>query len=330
MFKSILDLARRNPSRTGIRTVRQLSDNSFDVVVTTLAVVIFVVDRRRDVVLLVLVLCSAVLGKKDLLVIVIASFLYAGTLATIWTTAPSLPQRSPLHLAHFLVLATLTIAARCYASANSTQHPLVQFKFPSFSPIDDSKNLDREQSPLHSSSLVLSRLSTYSPHRPVQSDTSVILRNSKKLLHNQNSITITKLTFFRIKRELKTTFLNRIANFDRKADKTKLGFVDFTTKEKHDPAESKKSDNVLFVTKSRTSDSSFDSVANESVVNTEHFGEIEHQNDSSFFEKDASENHFEGTERPMLPVHDYSSTSCEYLFVFQFNYLILKYVICIG
>lgn len=315
MFKYTQDLLRRNPSRAGMRTVCQLSDNFFVVVVTTSAVVILVVDRRRDIDSLVLVLCLAVLGKY-LLVIVIASFLYAGTLAAIWTTSPSLPQRSPLQLAHFLVLATLTIAARCYASANSTQHPLVQFKFPSFSPIDDSKNLNREHSSLHSSSLVLSRLSTYSPHRPVQSDTSVILRNSKKLLHNQNSITITKPTFFRIKRKLKTTFLNRIANSERKADKTRLGFVDFTTRRKHDPAESKKSKNVLFVTKSETSDSGFDSVGNGSVVNIEHFGEIEHQNDSSFFEEDAPVNYLEGTERPMLPVHDHSNISCKCFFYF--------------
>lgn len=310
MFKSTQDLPRRNTSRAGIRIARQLSDNFFVVVVTTSIVVIVVVDKRRHIVLLVLVLCSAVFGKS-ILVIVIASSLYAGTLATIWTTAPCLPQRSPLHLAHFLVLATLTIAARCYASASATQHPLVQFKPPSFSPIDDSKNLDGEHSPLHSSSLVLSRLSTYSPHRPVQSDTSVILRNSKKLLHNQNSNTITKPTFFRTKRELKTTFLNRIANFERKADKTRLGYIG-STRQKHETVEIKESKNVLFVTKSETSGSGFDSVANKSVVNTEQLAEIEHQNDSSFFEEDASAKHFEGTERPMPPVHDHGNASCKY------------------
>jgi hypothetical protein len=226
--------------------------------------------------------------------------LYAGTLATIWTTAPSLPQRPSAQLAAVcLFLATLTIAARCYASSNAT-HPLVQFSPTpsSFSPIDNSN----AQVP-HSSNLVLSRLLT-SPHQPVQSDTSVILINSKKLLHNQNSnSTTTRRKRFRTKRELKPSSYNRI--FDQADAKRTSSFGSST---KLNLEKRSGSDVVVSVGDSDTNDSVGDSDRVNSSLLTVPL-EAEHQNDSSFFDEDAPSAHSEGTERPMPPVHDHGNAS---------------------
>lgn len=225
--------------------------------------------------------------------------LYAGTLATIWTTAPSLSQRPSVQLAALCLLATLTIAARCYASSNAT-HPLVQFSPTpsSLSPIDNSNARP------HSSTLVLSRL--FSP-RPVQSDTSVILINSKKLLHNQNSNkTNTPTIRFRTKRELyaNSKFYNRIL-----ADYSKRTAATAATKIQHDF----KKANVL-VSSETTDNSVGDNTSADRVnytkVNTSS-SEAEHQNDSSFIEQDAPAAHSEGTERPMPPVHDHGNASCK-------------------
>ncbi|KYB28966.1 hypothetical protein TcasGA2_TC031022 [Tribolium castaneum] len=216
--------------------------------------------------------------------------LYAGTLAPLWTTAPSLPQRP---LAALCLLATLTIAARCYASSNAT-HPLVQFSptpSSSLSPIDNSNARP------HSSTLVLSRL--LSPPRPVQSDTSVIVINSKKLLHNQNS-NETKTTrrkkpiSARTKRELYASkYYNRIF------EQTKRTSAEKSNEEKRA--------NVLVTSETDNSVSDSDRV-NYTTVNTA--PENEHQNDSSFLDQeDAPAAHSEGTERPMPPVHDHGNAS---------------------
>ncbi|XP_044748886.1 uncharacterized protein LOC123309706 isoform X2 [Coccinella septempunctata] len=80
--------------------------------------------------------------------------LHAGTLVTYWTTAPSIPLlKSPkAQLASLLLLiCTLTVATRCYASSSSANGHIDQAQStPTFSPLDNSK--------IHSSNLVLSRL----------------------------------------------------------------------------------------------------------------------------------------------------------------------------
>ncbi|XP_031346835.1 uncharacterized protein LOC116173479 isoform X1 [Photinus pyralis] len=111
--------------------------------------------------------------------------LYAGTLVNFWTTAPSHQKRhssSALLAAICFILATLTIASRCYASKNAA-HPLAQFSSqpqpPSSVTIKDSKFQ------LHSSKIVLSRIFRL-PSKDKQSDTRVILKNSKNLLSSVN------------------------------------------------------------------------------------------------------------------------------------------------
>lgn len=101
--------------------------------------------------------------------------LYAGTLVTSWTTAPSHPpcRSSPSLLAALcLFLATLTITTRCYASSSAT-HPLVQLNNPI-----------KADSITHSSKIVLSRIFK-GPRGAVQSDTRIIVTNSKVPLYNQ-------------------------------------------------------------------------------------------------------------------------------------------------
>lgn len=132
--------------------------------------------------------------------------LYEGTLVTSRTTAQTVPKRScwisTAQLAAFsLFLATLTLAARCYASSttNATHptNPLVVQLHPTTGPPQALSPIYNSNT--HSSNLVLSRLYN-KPHQLVQSDTSVILTNSKVLLYyNKNFITAK-----RTKRELKT------------------------------------------------------------------------------------------------------------------------------
>lgn len=123
---------------------------------------------------------------NDILVaVVIVRVLYAGTLVAFWTTAPSHPKRrsSSALLATFCIfLATLTIASRCYASKNAT-HPLAQL---SSQPQALSSITTKDSKfQAHSSKLVLSRFFRL-PFKDTQSDTRIILRNSKKLLSTQN------------------------------------------------------------------------------------------------------------------------------------------------
>lgn len=144
--------------------------------------------------------------------------LYAGTLVTCWTTAlcPRCRCSSALLAALCLTLATLTITARCYASSNAT-HPLVQF-----TPHSPRSPINSDSSTLlqHSSRIVLSRLFN-SPRKVVQSDTRIIVTNSKILLYNQTFKIFNRRNFnahFRTKRELQTNpvFLNDFQSYQTK------------------------------------------------------------------------------------------------------------------
>lgn len=101
--------------------------------------------------------------------------LYEGTLVIAWTTAPSrfVRQRSSTLVAALsLVLFSLTIAARCYAS-NSVARPVVQLSLRPGYPDSDSNPLATPVFQTHSSNIVLAI-----PKVP-PSDTSVTLSNSK-------------------------------------------------------------------------------------------------------------------------------------------------------
>ncbi|KAF5277503.1 hypothetical protein FQR65_LT03841 [Abscondita terminalis] len=113
--------------------------------------------------------------------------LYAGTLVNFWTTAPSHQKRhssTALLAAFCFILATLTIAARCYASKNAT-HPLAQLSLQPQSlssvTIKDSKFQTL------SSKIVLSRIFRFpTKDKDKQSDIRIILKSSKNLLSTQN------------------------------------------------------------------------------------------------------------------------------------------------
>lgn len=137
-------------------------------------------------------------------VVITVRALYAGTLVTYWTTAlcPRCRCSSAL-LALCLILATLTITSRCYTLSNG-RHPLVQF----------SPNVDSNAS----SSIVLSRLFK-SPRKFVQSDTRIIVTNSKILLFNQKIFNRRNFNaHFRTKRELQTNpvVLNEFQSYQTK------------------------------------------------------------------------------------------------------------------
>lgn len=107
--------------------------------------------------------------------------LYEGTLVTSWTTAPCPCRSSSALLAAFcLIVATLTITARCCAPSG-VKHPLVQLN-PQRSPIQDNSSTQAQ----HTSNIALSRLFN-GPREAVQSDTSLIFKNSKILLYNQTN-----------------------------------------------------------------------------------------------------------------------------------------------
>lgn len=107
--------------------------------------------------------------------------LYEGTLVTSWTTAPCPCRSSSALLAYFcLVVATLTITARCCAPS-SVKHPLDQLN-PQRSPIQDNSSTQAQ----HTSNVALSRLFN-GPREAVQSDTSLIFKNSNTLLYNQTN-----------------------------------------------------------------------------------------------------------------------------------------------
>lgn len=107
--------------------------------------------------------------------------LYEGTLVTSWTTAPCPCRSSSALLAAFcLIVATLTITARCCAPSG-VKHPLVQLN-PQRSPIQDNSSTQAQ----HTSNVALSRLFN-GPREAVQSDTSLIFKNSKILLYNQTN-----------------------------------------------------------------------------------------------------------------------------------------------
>lgn len=145
--------------------------------------------------------------------------LYAGTLVTCWTTAPSHRScRSPSALlaALCLFLATLTITTRCYASTYAT-HQLVQFNPRNRSPIKADSS-----TPTHSSKIVLSRLFK-SSREIVQSDTRIIVTNSKILLYNQTFKIFNRRNFnahFRTKRDFQTNpiFLNNFQAYQTYSD----------------------------------------------------------------------------------------------------------------
>lgn len=107
--------------------------------------------------------------------------LYEGTLVTSWTTAPCPCRSSSALLAYFcLIVATLTITARCCAPYG-VRHPLDQLN-PLRSPIQDNSSTQAQ----HTSNVALSRLFN-GPRKAVQSDTSLIFKNSKILLYNQTN-----------------------------------------------------------------------------------------------------------------------------------------------
>lgn len=233
--------------------------------------------------------------------------LHAGTLATIWTAAPSLPQRPSVQLAAVcLFLATLTIAARCYASSNAT-HSLVQFNSrpSSFRPIDNSN----AQVP-HSSNLVLSRLLPTS-YQPVQSDTRIILTNSKTLLRNQNSNSARRKRF-RTKRDLDLYYNHHDTQTIYKQvppTRTSLGInvlllksVPRFLKRSEVPNETK---NSSVVSDSDSGNSTLDVKSSDS----------DHQNDSSFQEEETPSAQSGNKARPMPPVHDQGNPSCKQYFV---------------
>lgn len=144
--------------------------------------------------------------------------LYAGTLVTCWTTAPShrsCRSSSALLAALCLFLATLTITTRCYASTYAT-HQLVQFNPRNRSPIKADSN-----TPTHSSKIVLSRFK--SSREIVQSDTRIIVTNSKILLYNQTFKIFNRRNFnahFRTKRDFQTNpvFLNNFQTYQTYSD----------------------------------------------------------------------------------------------------------------
>lgn len=141
-------------------------------------------------------------------VVINAYTLYAGTLYTCRITALSHRKRSSstaLLASICFFLATLTIAARCYASKNAT-HSLAQFSSqPIFlSSIKDSKFQT------YSSKIVLSRLFKSPKYKNTTSDISIIQKNSKYLLFTKNSKIQNSKSFaphFRIRRELDTSAL---------------------------------------------------------------------------------------------------------------------------
>lgn len=107
--------------------------------------------------------------------------LYEGTLVTSWTTAPCPCRSSSALLAYFcLIVATLTITARCCAPSG-VKHPLDQLN-PQRSPIQDNSSTQAQ----HTSNVALSRLFN-GPRKAVQSDTSLIFKNSNILLYNQTN-----------------------------------------------------------------------------------------------------------------------------------------------
>ncbi|KAF2892256.1 hypothetical protein ILUMI_13918, partial [Ignelater luminosus] len=162
-----------------------------------------------------------------LVAVVTVRALYAGTLVTCWTTAPSHQKRrssSALLAAVCLLLATLTIAARCYASKNAT-HPLAQLSFQPriLSSITTTINSKENKFQTHSSKIVLSRYFRL-PYKDTQSDTRVILRDSKNLLSSRN-FKINSLTNFlnaenRKKRELQNNQEKVLKNYQRYDDKS--------------------------------------------------------------------------------------------------------------
>lgn len=148
--------------------------------------------------------------------------LHAGPLVT---TAPR--HRHPtfsiapaLLAALLLCLASLTIAARCYASTGIQQH---QQQTPQLVPttqqqhhsLTETSRSSAKQAPASSSNLVLSRFIRSLCYN-VKSDTSLIVTNSKTLLFNPNSNTRRKNE--RNKRELRSRFkrknYNRIPNIN--------------------------------------------------------------------------------------------------------------------
>lgn len=281
--------------------------------------------------------------------------LYEGTLVTSRTTAPStVPKRrscwiSTAQLAAFsLFLATLTLAARCYASIIQTNatHPnplVVQLKPTTtytpniLSPIYNSNT--------HSSNLVLNRLHYNKPHQLVQSDTSVILTNSKVLLYYKKNF-ITKRT----KRELKTNTPNRINNIIVKKVSTssstttsipsssvdysynvrnnnRKAFAIRTSRKNNDILlnnfKEKRNDDIDVVL--RTLNNSDDKVLNRIRVNSTQVTHppsttlIEHQqNDSSFIEDrngailEENQSFPRSTARSMPPVHAHDNESCKF------------------
>ncbi|XP_063915055.1 uncharacterized protein LOC135131316 isoform X2 [Zophobas morio] len=208
------------------------------------------------------------------LVAVIASrALYAGTLATIWTTAPSL-QRPCAQLAALCLLATLTAAARCYACSNAN---LARFEDPSFSPIDDSDARTR-------SSIVLGRPT------PPPRDTSVVVADSEGSPPNNETKTS------RTRRELTApTGINRIVD---ESKRNALGIGKLNLEKRSDVLVSSETDGSVSESSDRV---------NSSIVDVA--PEAEHQNDSSFVDEDDPYGHLEGTERPMPPVHDHGNAS---------------------
>lgn len=245
--------------------------------------------------------------------------LYAGTLATSWTTAPRYsPSRSPTALlaAFCLFLATLTIAARCYASTYAT-HPVVQLSShpPSLSPI----TADDSDSQTHSSKLVLRILS---PRKAVQSDTRVIVINSKILLYNQR-FKITNSTNFkghaRKKRDYETerNFLKQ-REHDKYLVSNQIPRVDskpFSVKE------GLKGTKIVVASEKDNSASARNNSANATQVSETL--RVEHQNDP-VFKLVSDETIGSSTKRPMPSAHDHENNTCKYFFRMNFPSILFK------
>lgn len=137
-------------------------------------------EQQRSVVLLVSWLPTSFCSTSVRVAVSTVCALYEGTLVTSWTTAPCPCRSSSALLAYLcLIVATLTITARCCAPSG-VKHPLVQLS-PQRSPIQDNSSTQTQ----HTSNVALSRTLFNGPRKAVQSDTSLIFKNSKILLYNQ-------------------------------------------------------------------------------------------------------------------------------------------------
>lgn len=138
-------------------------------------------EQRSSAVLLVSWLPTSFCSPSVRVAVSTVCALYEGTLVTSWTTAPCPCRSSSALLAYFcLIVATLTITARC-CTPSGVKHPLDQFN-PKRSPIQDNSSTQAQ----HTSNVALSRLFN-GPREAVQSDTSLIFKNSKILLYNQTN-----------------------------------------------------------------------------------------------------------------------------------------------